>query len=212
MKIGEFAKKYNIPISSVRHYINLGILMPERNGTQFNFRPHDLNDMETVNNLKSAGFSLKEINTYINTLRAYDPNDDAKSPKLISMLQEKELDILAQKQRLNDNLRAITQMIEEQAREYATNLSCLSTGIHVSFLDYMECPRCGKALHLENARISQSHITSGVLSCSCGYTAHIDNGFLFTDIDNDLDEDSEFFEDYFGDDKNASYDSAFLNR
>lgn len=210
MKIGEFAKKYNIPISSIRHYINLNILMPERNGSQYNFQPNDHRDMDTVNLLKSGGFSLKEISTYINTLRFYDPNDNSKYVKLLSLLQKKESELLSKRQTLEENLQFVSEMINDYSKELTSEDINCNDGIHVDFLDYLACPKCGTHLQLENASILHSEILSGVLSCSCGYTAHIEDGFIFTDIKRDLDADSDFFDDYFGEDRGTDYDTSFF--
>lgn len=37
MKIGEFSKKHQVTIDTVRHYINEGLLTPLRENTQYNF-------------------------------------------------------------------------------------------------------------------------------------------------------------------------------
>ena len=41
MKIGEFSRKFNVSVSTVRNYINLGLLIPENNGVQYRLTDTD---------------------------------------------------------------------------------------------------------------------------------------------------------------------------
>lgn len=211
MKIGEFAKLHNLPISAVRHYINLGILMPERKGTQYKFRSQDIKDMETFNTLKNAGFTLKEINTYINTLRAYEPADDSLYTRLLSLLRKKESALLQENQLLQEHIKLTSELITEFTKKFASNEKKSRHGIHVDFLDYFVCPHCGMPLQLENAAISQSRINHGILNCTCGYTAYINDGLLIADVNMNLDKDKRFIKDYFGENEEANKDCAFFD-
>lgn len=198
MKIGEFAKMHNLPISAVRHYISLGILMPERPDAQFNFKDQDNKDMETFRILKNAGFTLKEISTYINTMRAYEPTDTALYIQLLSLLRKKESTLIRKTQQLQDQLKLTAELIKDYTKKYESKEKKARHGIHVDFLDYFACPHCGEALQLENAVISQSHIKHDIFKCRCGYTAYIDDGLLIADVNTNLDKDQQFITDYFG--------------
>lgn len=212
MKIGEFARMHNIPVSAVRHYIGLGILIPEKDGAQFNFRQQDIDDMETVYLLRNAGFSLKEINIYINTLRGYDKNDPSLYAKVLSILKKQENSLIDKKNRIDGQLDYIKGMTEEYTKKYDTSKeNRSSSGIHAQFLEYMACPCCGKHLRLENAALVSSRIQSGTLMCDCGYTAYIDNGILIADINRNLDQDPEFIADYFGDETDTEYDCSYYD-
>ena len=48
MKIGEFAKKHDVTIDTVRHYINEGLLTPLRDNTQYSFSEIDDRAMESI--------------------------------------------------------------------------------------------------------------------------------------------------------------------
>lgn len=210
MKIGEFAKLHSTPIPTIRLYIDRGILIPKKNGSQYDFELRDHQDMEKVLSLKSCGFSLKEINNYINALRMYDTEDNAKYSKLIPILRKKEKKLIAERQCLDMNLQLVTSMIAEHEKNISEFKENYNEGIHTDFLDIFACPKCGQSLRLEKATIVKSNILAGELICSCGYHARIENGLFLVDPDNDLDCDSEFFTDYFGDDETATYDSSFF--
>ena len=72
MKIGEFSRKFNVSVSTVRHYINLGLLIPEKNGFQYRFTDTDCRDMDIISSMKSAGFKLDELNKYLSLYRFYN--------------------------------------------------------------------------------------------------------------------------------------------
>lgn len=206
MKIGKFAKMHNLPISAVRHYINLGILMPERTDAQFNFRDQDNKDMEIFSILKNAGFTLKEISIYINTMRVYEPTDTSLYIQLLSLLRKKEIDLLHEAQQLQDQLKLTAELIKDCTKKYESKEKKNKYGIHVDFLDYFACPHCGGALLLENAVISQNHIKQGIFKCSCGYTSYINDGLLIADVNTNLDKDRQFITDYFGKDEESYND------
>ena len=61
MKIGEFSRVNKISIETVRHYIDLGLVIPYKNKSQYEFNEKCQKELEYVLNLKSLGFTLNEI-------------------------------------------------------------------------------------------------------------------------------------------------------
>ncbi len=61
MRIGAFAKRFGVPQSTVRYYIQRGILIPEKRNGQHLFPESCINDMERVMEFKSLLFSLDNI-------------------------------------------------------------------------------------------------------------------------------------------------------
>jgi len=69
-KIGEFSKMSGLSIDTLHHYEMMGILVPVFTDTFTGYRFYDAAQLITVNKivaLKDANFSLKEINTLINS-------------------------------------------------------------------------------------------------------------------------------------------------
>ncbi|WP_461810423.1 MerR family transcriptional regulator [Faecalimonas sp.] len=65
--IGEISKLYHIGADSLRYYETLGILSPTRSET--GYRLYSLNDLWRLNvirDLRSLGFSMEQIKTYLN--------------------------------------------------------------------------------------------------------------------------------------------------
>lgn len=73
MRIGAFAKKFDIPVSTVRYYIQRGFIVPEKKNGQFLFDEYSISDMQRIDAWKRMHFSLNEIHELISLYRKY-PN------------------------------------------------------------------------------------------------------------------------------------------
>lgn len=79
-QIGEMSKLCGIPIRTLHYYNQIGLLTPERVDTITGYRYYSHSQLYTVNSIKhfkSAGFSLKEIETLL------QERDAAKSREMI---------------------------------------------------------------------------------------------------------------------------------
>lgn len=79
MRIGKFAESNNLTIDTIRHYMALGLIIPEMQGGQYYFDDRCKTDLEEVINLKDMGFTLNEIKTILiyrrfGNLTAYEQN------------------------------------------------------------------------------------------------------------------------------------------
>lgn len=209
MKIGEFAKKFDTSVSTVRHYINLGLLVPEKDGFQYCFQGDDCREMELIITMKKTGFKLSEMNKYLSLFRFYNKDDYLLYEKLLEYLHGKKESLYAEKQQINTYIRLINKKIKEIESNsiYAAGKSaggneerpygCLP-GFPLAAVDLLRCPHCQNRLSLSGADIIGDSITAGSLKCSCGYQALLHNGIIFTDILRNLDNDDKFLYSYFG--------------
>lgn len=69
MKIGQFANQNNVSIDTIRHYMDLKLLLPVKNGHQYDFDQNCQNDFDEIQELKSLKFSLKEILSLIDYVK-----------------------------------------------------------------------------------------------------------------------------------------------
>ena len=60
MKIGKFGEVNNISIDTIRHYMDLSLIIPEKGRTLF-FDEYCQTDLELIIYYKDLGFSLNEI-------------------------------------------------------------------------------------------------------------------------------------------------------
>lgn len=61
MKIGKFSRKNNVTQDTIRHYIDMGLLVAEKQGWQYKFCEEDSCDIEKITMLKQLDLSLTEI-------------------------------------------------------------------------------------------------------------------------------------------------------
>ncbi len=208
MKIGEFSQKFNTSVSTVRHYINLGLLVPAKDGFQYNFTEDDCREMEIILSMKDAGFKLNELNKYLSYFRFYNKDDYLLYEKLIEYLNGKKADLYDERRQIDNYIKLISRKIEdiENMRIYSDgqssvsdtgSMSCLP-GFPLSAADLLRCPHCQSRLTLSEVEIRGDSMTSGKLRCGCGYHADLRDGVIFTEMLKDLDNDDKFLYNYFG--------------
>src|SRR5665648_278731 len=61
MKIGTFAKKFDLNISTVRFYVNNGLITPDKGNGHYEFGKECILDMQNILKYKKYQFSLDEI-------------------------------------------------------------------------------------------------------------------------------------------------------
>ncbi len=176
MKIGKFAKNFNIPISTVRYYIDMGVLIPNKNNSQYIFTLNDLTEMEIILELKGLRFSLDEIRDFLQILRLYDNRDVDMYTHLLNLYNNKKSQLSTELIKIKKILEIINEKIKE-CKKTKTNQST-NGGIPLSFISYLACPKCGNSFTLEQVTIQGSFINYGNLHCACNYHAKIENGIL----------------------------------
>ncbi len=208
MKIGEFSRKFNVSVSTVRHYINLGLLIPEKDGFQYRFTDIDCRDMDIITSMKSAGFKLDELNKYLSLHRFYNKDDYVLYEKLLEFLSLKKRSLLDERDRIETFITLLDKRIKdvEDERDSASRrlmnkeraFDSTLPGVPLDAVGLLACPDCGRRLRVSDAEISDNSIVTGELKCSCGYSASVKNGIILTSEAVDLDNDPQFLECYFG--------------
>ncbi len=209
MKIGEFSKKFDISVSTVRHYINMGLLVPGKDGFQYCFEDADCREMEIIVSMKNAGFKLSEMSKYLSLFRFYNKDDYLLYEKLLEYLQDKKARLYDERHQINSYIRLISKKIEEiennsvyiAGRTSGKSIGSSNgqlPGLPLEAVNLLRCPQCKNRLSLSGVDIIGDSITAGRLTCGCGYQAELRNGMIFTDILKDLDNDDKFLYNYFG--------------
>lgn len=63
MQMNEFVSLHRTTRDTVRHYIDCGLLTPEKKGSWYHFEEKDSADFQNITELKNLGFSIKGIQT-----------------------------------------------------------------------------------------------------------------------------------------------------
>ncbi|WP_461812246.1 MerR family transcriptional regulator [Faecalimonas sp.] len=125
--IGEISKLYHIGTDSLRYYETLGILSPTR--SEKGYRLYSLNDLWRLNvirDLRSLGFSMEQIKTYLNN-RTIQSTKQLLTDEL-SVITEKLQALTNLKENVEERLRtvqeAILQPIGEIRKVYYNRRYC----------------------------------------------------------------------------------------
>ena len=173
MKIGEFSKKHQVTVDTVRHYISEGLLTPLRENTQYNFSEIDDRVMESILLLKNMNFKLEEMKAYLLFQTMYTNNTFS---YLGSFRKEFE-DKLEENKKEIERLTQMNERIEKQIAGYQD--VGFVRGIPLRMLPDLICPDCDENLELEASEILHNEIMEGKLVCpKCGKVYHIRYGMM----------------------------------
>ena len=178
MKIGQVAKKYEISKDNLYYYINYGLLVPPRNGTQYDFDEQALHDLELILQLKETDFSLSEIHRILSLYRvsgAENPQDRAELKEFCTRKRSECVEKIQHYERIIEKLDQ--QILDLSAPEGDVHMH---TGVPLSFFDLLCCPVCGRKFSIADVSMDMDFVYDGKLSCECGYHAVIDDGILIT--------------------------------
>lgn len=177
MKIGDFARKYGLNITTVRYYVERALLTPERKNNQYIFNKSCMEDMEKILKYKRLRFSLEEIELLFFLEKTSKFRDDIILEIFSDLLNKK-------KRELEEDVKEISSIVkclEDEIKNFSF-ISCAKdnspNGIPFTFIPYLYCPVCQTPLSLESVNISNNKISSGKLLCQCGYESKIENGVI----------------------------------
>ncbi|MFJ8118907.1 methyltransferase domain-containing protein [Bacillus mycoides] len=176
MKIGKFGEKNNLSIDAIRHYMDLGLIIPEKKGGHYLFDEYCQKDVELILEYKWLGFSLNEIKElflYKSLAKSINYEKDTFYQSLFKLKYEKvEHEIKNLKER-RDKLKAALNDLS-----IATQISNSILGIDLRVLNFLTCFKCSGNLILQDGIINSNQITEGKLTCNCGEEYVINSGIL----------------------------------
>ena len=178
MKISAFADEFNVNVSTVRHYINSGLLVPEKKQGQYYFDRECIDDMKNILKYKNYHFSLEEIQLLFFMEKASRFKDEVVLDVCSEILKNKKKELLEEKKILEENIRSIEKDITEMPE--VKTVKDVKWGVPFSFIPNLYCPECQIPLELDSASISNNYLYSGELKCNCGYNAYIEDGVIIS--------------------------------
>ena len=198
MKIGEFATFNNTTIDTIRHYMDMSLLTPEKKGTFYEFDESDQTDFETILKFKDIGFSLSEIQTLmlfekIGRHTGYTRRVTYKTffENKLRWIEEEILKLEQMKDRLNKSLNEI-----EETKTLETN----SAGVPIEALALFHCYKCDQPYEMTEGYVQQGKVVTGVLNCACDKALEIKKGIIYGEGALKAEEsptfDDSFIEDY----------------
>lgn len=176
MRIGKFAKVNRLSIDTIRHYMDMGLIIPEKKVGQYYFDERCQEDLNDILSLKSMGFTLSEIKTIFmfknfgkltpfqedEYYRAFFKNKYTSIERDIKELSE-----------IRDRLKVKIDELSKYSFEKNFEM-----GIDIKALSLFSCLKCGSELILSDGKIINNQVMNGKLRCSCGEEYVIKNGIL----------------------------------
>lgn len=180
MKIGEFCKKNNVTQDTVRHYIDMGLLVVEKHGSQYKFTEENSNDIEKIVMLKQLDFSLTDIQEMLCFYRLEGVRSGDFRDFYISLLERKKDKIKIEQQKLKEIEVQLKDRINEVKMNATDQLRTL--GFPISSVSLLHCPCCRRMLDITGGTIERSMILEATFHCECGYMAAIEDGIYIDKV------------------------------
>lgn len=185
MKIGEFANKNNVSIDTIRHYMDLNLIIPEKQGGYYWFDENCQKNLDEILDLKGLGFTLNEVKTILlfQTLANLTPYQQDEYYRTLFINKHK--NIINEVENLTCASEKLSLRIKEMSNYESKKKFTL--GLDISTLHIFSCLKCGGRLSVENAVITDNQIIDGKLKCCCGEVCEIKNGIVVVGDINDID-------------------------
>lgn len=180
MRIGEFAGHYNLTIDTIRHYMDMGLIVPMKKGSLYEFDEKCHKDMALVGDMKKLGFKIREMRKFFYYKRMYTVDSVDTYDFYMRMLDDKKKEHLDEIKQRNDSLNAINNLtsILRKGKDALSDKKVMPIGVPLQALNSMACPKCHGALSLNSDELFNNQIINGTLSCACGNSYIINNGVL----------------------------------
>ncbi|MBE7123223.1 methyltransferase domain-containing protein [Bacillus cereus] len=206
MKIGKFGEKNNLSIDTIRHYMDLGLIIPEKKGGHYFFDEYCQKDIELILEYKWLGFSLNEIKElflYKSLAKSMNYEKDTFYQSLFKLKYEKVEQEIQTLEERRDKLKVALNDLS-----ITTEISNSIFGVDLRVLNFLACFKCSGNLILQDGIINSNQITEGKLTCNCGEEYVITSGILTAGKSFER-SDRAYFEDHISDYIHAT-DSSYL--
>ena len=179
MKIGRFSKMGHVSVDTVRHYIDLGLVVPEKIGAHFEFDELCSKDLAHVLQLKDMGFQLKEIQRIFAMIRLGAATPKSEVTYIIEEFQERIRAIESEENVLAMRKNTIHAKLEEL--KALTFKESVEIGVSLNQLSLLACRKCKSSYVPIDAHIQKSYIIEGQLGCNCGTILEVKRGIVVGD-------------------------------
>ncbi len=174
MDINDFSKTHNVPVTTLRFYIKLGLIRPKKRSESWYFTQEDSLRLKDIVLYKKCNFSLNSIKQLLDLSYSSNAKETFSLKKILALLKN-------ERTRLEKEHIELTGALKRLDLEYYPNDNTTENVISIPFRLFLliACPYCDLTLNWNNIMISQNAVFKGDGHCTCGFTAEINDGILF---------------------------------
>lgn len=176
MRIGTFAKKNQLTIDTIRYYMDLGLLVPVKKNSYYDFDDTCQKDLNHVMRLKRMGFKLKDIGRILVMMRIGSASPKSETDYVLKQFENRIRDIAVEEESLKKMKQSIIQEMEN-LRNFKFDSQTL-IGVRLEHISLFHCNYCEGSFNLEDATVKRGKILDGCLVCVCGAKLIIENGII----------------------------------
>ncbi|MGM0438254.1 MAG: MerR family transcriptional regulator [Bacillota bacterium] len=207
MKISEFANEFGVSNDTVRYYMELNLLTPQKKGGHYFYDKKCKSQMEDLLELKEMGFSLKEIKNIFHFKRMGKLTTYQKNKYYQQLYQDKAKEIKKEIKNMEEAKKKLNKKIMElKAKDKKNNIRI---GIDLSVLSLFNCPNCNNELKLSAQKVKENQVLEGSLTCRCGESLQIKDGIIYS---KNYENKSEMIEENHIEDYIKNTDSDFIDK
>lgn len=186
MRIGEFAKKHEITIDTIRHYMDLQLLLPDKKGGHYFFGEKEEKDLKEILELKKLKFTLSEIRRIVGYLRLSQLRAKEDKNYIKNVFLDKQKILNNEKKEIENAIDVLKSKVNQiDSFDEIPESGEGKIGIYLYFMQYLSCPICDIPLELEDGKITSNMIMEGSFRCKCGYNANVEDGIYISLDDED---------------------------
>lgn len=176
VRIGKFGERNGLSIDTIRHYMDLGLIVPEKKGGHYFFDERCQKDLELILDFKRMGFQLNEIKAIFLYESFSKLTDYEKGTYYQSLFMNKY-------EKIEKDIKYLIE-IKERLKITLDDLSTKPAvpsevmGVDLKALDILQCLKCGERPILQDGVIHRNQVIEGKLTCNCGEEYVIQSGIL----------------------------------
>lgn len=206
MKIGQFSKLFEISTDTVRYYVELGLIIPQKKGGQYDYDQTCEIIMNQILTYKKLGFKLSEIKDLIAYEQVGKLLNYKKTTNYQNIINRRYSQVLNEYKKLENTLKELSKIKDNVIVEEKNSIVI---GLPFWGLDYLFCSKCNSKYSLAEGRIEQNQIMEGRLECSCHNDLTIEDGIICSKSRNTKNpitfENAQYILDHYVEKTNAKY-------
>lgn len=183
MRIGKFCEKYDVTQDAVRYYIELGLLLPDKKGTFYDFNKTCETDILEIKRLKNMKFKLNEIQRLLSLSRLGVLENQEEFDYYMTLLKSKKEELLEDRLKIEESIDMLEQKIQRiiKLEEELSSRCKKSIGFPINYVNLIHCPKCNEMMDFSAQNIEKNMVYNGEFNCDCGYKLNLKDGIITDD-------------------------------